>query len=158
MLLIVLGIVIIVLTAVRVIKTPVKSEDILKFSMIHAFITVFGLLVLFTGVGAPLHGYHDPVVVKEYELVELIEDSDVYIIEDSNRTPFFKYITDSDKTRINNPYNQTNLDIDISGKYKEPTLVEYRVKPKKGIFGIGLFINTVEYKIYAAEKNIKRFE
>jgi len=158
MLLIILGIIVIVLSFRWMNKRDFYSKtytlDVLKTSVC----VLIGMSIAICGFGVPLYGYHEPVVAQEYELCEIVEDSKIYIVEDNNRTPYFKYVADSDTRGIWNPYNDLNIEIVVSDKYMQPKLVEYYIKPKMGMLSFGLFGYTRDYKIYVAEENIKRFE
>jgi len=158
MLLIVFGIVVIVLSVRWINKRDFYSKTFVWDTLKASVCILIGIGIAISGLGVPLHGYHEPVVAQEYELCEIVEDSNVYIVEDKNRTPYFKYIADSDTRGLWNPYNDSNIEIVVSDKYMQPKLVEYYIKPKMGILSFGLFGHTRDYKIYVAEKNIVRFK
>lgn len=158
MLLVALGLVGFILIIVRIIHAELEFKEILGFSFVYGLLLSLCIFIFTLGLGAPFHGYYEPVITEKYELVELLEGTDVYIIEDSNREPFFKYVEDSYETGINDPHNDSNIEIVVSDKYKKPTLVKYDIEAKKGILGLGLFGDTIEYKIYAAKENIIRYK
>lgn len=158
MLLIILGVVVIVLSVCWMNKRDFYSKTYILDALKTTICVLIGIGIAISGLGVPLHGYHEPVVAQEYELCEIVEDSNVYIIEDNNRTPYFKYVADSDARGVWNPYDDLNIEIVVSDKYKKPMLIEYYIKPKMGILSFGLFGYTRDYKIYASEENIKRFE
>lgn len=158
MLLIILGVVVIILSIRWINKCDFYKKTFMLNALKASLFTTLGLFIAIVGLGAPLHGYHEPVIAEEYELCEIVEDSKVYIIEDNNRTPYFKCVAYSDKRGVWNPYDDLSIEIIVSDEYDQPKLVEYYIKPKIGVLSFGLFGYSREYKIYAAEENIKRFE
>lgn len=158
MLLIALGVVILAFSVFWIRKPYFTNIQLVVYSLKATCCTVVGLVVVVVGILAPFHGYHEPILMQECELVELVEDTGVYIIEDSNRTPYYKYAADSYETGIHDPYTDSNIEIVISDKYEKPILAKYYAKAKKGVFGLGIFMNETEYKIYAREENIRRLK
>lgn len=158
MLLIIIGILISVFSFVYFGKQTYNVQTVIWDSFKEISCVILGLFVIAVGFGIPMHGFNEPVIADEYELVEIVDGSNVYVVEDEDRTPFFKYVKTSSESRISDPYDCSNIEIVISDKYEKPTLVKYKRKPERSVLTFAVFGNGYDYKIYAAEENIKRLK
>ena len=154
MLLIIIGIVISVTCYIYFGKQPYSHETVIIDSFKEVCCITLGVAIAVVGFGIPLHGFNEPVIDREYELVEIVDGSNIYVVEDLERTPFFKYVKTSTETRI----SDSNIEVVVSDKYENPTLVRYKRKPKRSVLTFAVFGNGYDYKIYAAEENIKRLK
>lgn len=158
MILMIVGAIILVITIMRFDWLPlVNSKDFLWDNFKATLCIVVGMLVMVAGFGVPLHGFDEPTIAQEYPLVELIEGTDIYVIQDSNRKPFFKYDSESYTEGINDLYAKSNVELVVSNKYEKPTLVKCNQNPKRSLLTFALFGNGAKYQIYVSEENVKKF-
>lgn len=122
-------------------------------------LSAVGVLCICLGLLFPIHGYHEPEFQEEYELAEILSNSNIYVIESQTGEKTFKYISKGEyeeQENIENIYTIDKAEIVISKAGTKPTIRKYLVKAKKSIFALALASSREEYKIFVAEDNIER--
>ena len=158
MLLMIFGVAIIVFAIRWIKKVEFLSETFERDALIAAACITVGTIIALVGFLVPLHGYYDPVVQEEHILEELIENTDIYVIQVRNEKLLFSQCMDSNDSKSNSSHNAYNIELVVSNKYEKPTLVKYKSKPIRTIFTFACGANNVEYKIYASKENIKKIK
>jgi len=108
------------------------------------------LLMVLLGLFANWGGYDEPFISNEYELIPLIEDTDIYLIQSEGGTRMCKYGVESEydsevkKTVIKRISASVKLEYIEEGL--KPVLREYVSKPKKSKWN-GVFADTKEYLV-----------
>lgn len=127
---------------------------------IAAYFLAIGL-VLF-GIFIPFHGYHEPVLEKEYDLIALRPESEIYAIVDSDGSVTCKMIGEKEhKEMIDKEVMYTysgTVEVVPTEENTKPVLKKYISEPKRSEFTMAKCGNDVKWVFFMPEKNIERWE
>ena len=109
-----------------------------------AFIFILAVLVIVFGLFANWGGYEEAFVSNEYELIPLIENTNIYLIQSDSGTKMCKYkIASKHDSKVENPVIKkisASVELEYIEEGIKPVLREYVLKPKKskwnGIFSL----------------------
>jgi len=157
MLLVIIGVIIVIIGMVFWVK-----DNIYYFSFntgMGMVLSTVGVVCICLGALFPIHGYYEPEFQEEYELAEILSDSNIYVIESQTGEKTFKYISKGEyeeQKNIENIYTVDKAEVVISKDGTKPVIRKYLIKAKKSIFALALGSNKEEYKIFVTEDNIER--
>jgi len=129
MLLLILGIIFFAIGAVS------ERIDFLVFFACLAF------TLLYLGLACPMHGYKEPVLQSEHELVAVVPNSNKCIIKDNNGSVICKYENDG-KEQLFTYVDNTKIVITEEGNV--PLLKKYLIKPKTSVFAMAIGKNCIK--------------
>ena len=111
---------------------------------------VLAFVALLLGLFADWGGYEKAIVSKEYKLIPLVEDTNIYLIQSDDETKMVKYKVQSehDKKIQNSVIKKvkSSVDVEYIGKDLKPVLREYVCKPKKSIWN-GICLVDKQYSV-----------
>ena len=122
--------------------------------------SALAVVCFFAGMWAPLGGYDKAIVKEEYELIPIIQESNIYVIETENGTKIYKCMEKNqyDETIEQYAIKEKNSDVKIeyANEYTKPVLRKYVRKPAESIFN-GKYCEDYEYYVlFAAEECVMK--
>lgn len=119
-------------------------------SQASAPVFVLAFLLILFGLFANWGGYEEAFVSKEYELIPLIEDTNIYLIQSDGGTKMCKYkiVSEHDSNVENAVIKKISASVELEHikEGQKPILREYVSKPKKSKWN-GIFVSDKEYAV-----------
>lgn len=118
------------------------------------------VICFFTGMWSTVGGYDKAVVAEEYNLIPIIDESNIYVIETEKGTKIYK-------CKENNQYDdnieqfvikekRSDIKIEYAKEYTKPVLRKYVQKPTESIWNGKYCKNREYYVLFTTEECVMK--
>lgn len=135
-------------------KWTSNDKSITSF-VFFIFAFVAAMFLMNYGISEPVNGFEEPII-EQYELVPVVNDSNVYIIQQSDGSVICKFLSQNEKSSEVCIYTD-DFEIVVTKEGEKPVFKTSLTKAKRTIFNLALHEEKKQI-FYVPESNIERWQ